>query len=442
MKRIALYLTITGLFAGLLIAGGGEELEAEQKTVPAPVLLRPFNNMILDTGSNFIIDTTHSLNVFYEKLGGLKTARRNDGTNVVSIFHLGDSHIQAGFLTGAMMRHFHQDFGNAGRGLITPLKMAKTNEPADYIIRSGKTWESTRLVQSKRAYPLGVGGVSIAISEPSFSLTISALEKESTENYSFNRVRILKYPGAPELSVDDEEVKSTAGYIIDENPYLSTIVLNRNVSELTVSGQARESRDSSIYYGFVLENTRNGILYHAAGINGAQFQHWTRPETFCEQTAALEPSLVILSMGTNESLMGKSFSPERFSAHIDSVVCGLKVSNPQSVFLFTTPPESFLRQRINGKTVYKPNPLVETVSRVIVDYAARNGYACWDLFALSGGKGSCEMWKKEGLFSRDNLHFTAEGYEVLANYFYQAIINGYNQYVRDHYGEPAPDTEI
>ena len=444
MKRILSYIVVLGVVAGLLRAVGptNAAVAPDAEAAPSPVLLRPFNKMVLDSSANIISDSARSLDAFYSRLAGLKTARINDGTNVVSVFHLGDSHIQAGFLTGTVMRNFHRDFGNAGRGLITPLKMAKTNEPSDYIIRSGKTWESTRLVQANRPYPIGVGGVSIATRESNFSLMISALEKEETEDYSFNRVQILKYPGAPELNVDDPELHATASYVIDESPYLSKIVLNQKVSELNLSGNAGTKRDSSIYFGFVLENTRNGVLYHSAGINGAQFVHWTRPETFSEQAAILAPDLIILSMGTNEAQSARGFSRERFTAQIDTVVCLLRESNPDAVLLFTTPPESFLRQRVNRQTVYIPNPHIEEVSDVIRCYAARHGYACWDLYTIAGGKGSCELWKAEGLFGRDHLHFTAEGYNTLGNYLYRALAKGYNRYVQDHYGEPAPHTEI
>jgi len=443
MKRLLLYSIVFLLFVGLLRAGSEPDALLDAEIAPSPVLLRPFNKMVLDSSLNAITDSVHSLDTLYQQLTRLKTASVNDGSRVVSILHLGDSHIQAGFLTGTVMRNFHRDFGNAGRGLITPLKIAKTNEPSDYVIRSNKPWTSTRLVQANRPLPLGVGGVSIGIREARFSLTVGALEKDPSENYTFNKVRILKYPGAPALDVDDQELSPYAHYIQDENPYVSTVVLNRDVSELTLSGQApANKRDSSIYYGFVLENNHNGVLYHSIGINGAQFLHWTRVSDWSQQMEVLRPDLVILSMGTNEALMGRSFSRERFAAHIDSVVLRLRASNPEAVFLLTTPPDSYMSQRINRQTIYKPNPLVESVSEVIREYADRNQLACWDLFAISGGCGSCEMWQDAALFNRDHLHFTAEGYNVLGNYLYRALLKGYNQYVRDHYGESAPNPEI
>ncbi|MCD8186026.1 MAG: GDSL-type esterase/lipase family protein [Rikenellaceae bacterium] len=442
MKRVVVYIVGLALFAGWWKAGTGNSASSEPDPIPAPVLLRPFEPMVLDSTRNIITDSTASLETFYRSLAALKLAGRNDGNTVVSIFHLGDSHIQAGFLTGTVMRDFHRDFGNAGRGLITPLKMARTNEPTDYIIRSAKTWERAVLVQAARPFPVGVGGVSISCREPNFSLTVGALNRTETEDYSFNRVHVIKYPGAPVLNVDDKELQATASYTIDENPYLSTVVLNRNVSELTLSGQAREQRDSSIYYGFVLENSRNGVLYHSAGINGAQFLHWTRPETFSEQTSVLGPDLIILSMGTNEAQLVRGFSAEQFEAHIDTIVCRLKAQNPDAAILLTTPPESFRRERVNRQYVYTPNTLIAEVSQVIRRYAQRHGYACWDLFDIAGGAGSCQLWKETGLFARDHLHFTREGYEALGHHLYGALIKGYNQYVGDHYGESAPDPEI
>lgn len=39
------------------------------------------------------------------------------------------------------MAELQKTFGNAGRGLIVPLKLAKTNEPRDYSIISDIDWD-------------------------------------------------------------------------------------------------------------------------------------------------------------------------------------------------------------------------------------------------------------------------------------------------------------
>lgn len=50
----------------------------------------------------------------------------------LSIVHIGDSHLQADIGTGTVRELFQFDYGNAGRGIISPLKMSGTNQPGDY----------------------------------------------------------------------------------------------------------------------------------------------------------------------------------------------------------------------------------------------------------------------------------------------------------------------
>ena len=434
MRPLFRYIVPVALCSGILFVGTGRGVPVSE-AVPQPVELRPFEGMIIPDSANVIVDSVASLIPFYEQLAALRIigTEGTDSTLVVPIVHLGDSHIQAGYLTGMIMREFHRDFGNAGRGLITPLKMAGTNEPFDYIIRSNVPWESVRLTQSSRSLPVGLGGVAIGTKKGDFSLTLNALDRENPGVYAFNKVHVIKHPAAPPLQVEQVLADTI------EHPYFQTIILRDTLSELTLSNPAG-ARDSSIYYGFSLENGCSGVLYHAAGINGAQFTHWPRVEGLAKQVAALRPALIILSMGTNEALMGRSFSSERFYNRIDALVTLLREENPNAVFLLTTPPESY--RRANRRTPYTRNPQVADAAAVIRDYAVRNGLACWDLFTISGGTESCEVWKKAGLFNRDQLHFTAKGYAVQAQYLYQAIIQGFNDYVRDRYGEPAPIAEL
>ena len=63
---------------------------------------------------NILSDSLNTMALFYEKLKILKSDT-DTVRKVVNILHLGDSHIQAGFLSGQMMSRFHSDFGNAGR---------------------------------------------------------------------------------------------------------------------------------------------------------------------------------------------------------------------------------------------------------------------------------------------------------------------------------------
>lgn len=429
---------LTCIAAFVFLLGLSEKSTGQELMIQGaqPVALRPLGNIVFDSSGNSIIDKSHSMYPFYRQLAELKGARINDGSRVVSVFHLGDSHVQAGFLTGRIMRLFHADFGNAGRGLITPLKMARTNEPSDYVIRSSSAWNTARCIQNGVTIPLGIGGVSILSRDSLFTISVGSMERDDQRNYLFNRVEILHYPTAPELDADQLGLDLKARHIENKNPYITTIRLNKLVSSLNLVGRVtKENRDSAIYYGFILENGKNGVLYHSAGINGTQFTHWTKIPSLGEQTRALDPALVILSLGTNESFMGKSFNLKAFNTQMDTIVSRIKAKNPGAAILFTTPPENCIRSRVNGATTYVKNPLVPIISRAIVKYATDHHYAYWDLFSISGGEGSClKVWQKNGLFAKDYVHFTVDGYNVIGDYLYRAIIKGYNDYVTHNNG--------
>ncbi len=397
----------------------------------APVPLDTLPEGYFTDSLNIIRDPRGTMNRFYEQLALLRQ-KDGDPDHVVSIFHIGDSHIQAGFFTGTVMRNFHRDFGNAGRGLITPLKIAKTNEPFDYIIRSDHEWDFAKCITLNTPLPVGIGGVSIMSRQSVFSLTVGALEKYPGEDYSFNRLHIFHYPSAPPLDVHPDSPEITARYFVNESPYMSTIQLNRPVSQIELIGIADpDNRDSSIYYGFVLENGQKGVLYNAAGINGTQFLHWTRVSEWEQQARALDPSLVVLSFGTNESFLGSHFKEADFIGQMDLIVRRIREQNPEAVVLITTPAESFQRKRVQGRTTYVANELLGDICGIMSRYADSLGIACWDLFELSGGRGSSAHWQENKLLGKDRIHFTADGYGLMAEHFYRAIIKGYNDYVAD-----------
>ena len=70
--------------------------------------------------------------------------------------------------------------------------------------------------------------------------------------------------------------------------------------------------------------------------------------------------------------------------------------------------------------------------KAIVEVACREGLACWDLFASTGGKNSSARWRKTGLMGRDRVHFTKEGYQEQGILLYRALMQTYNRYIADN----------
>ena len=57
--------------------------------------------------------------------------------------------------------------------------------------------------------------------------------------------------------------------------------------------------------------------------------------------------------------------------------------------------------------------------------AAEYGGAVWDQYAIMGGSRSSALWKGKKLMRPDRIHFTAEGYRLVGDLLYNALITDY-----------------
>ncbi|HIS33329.1 MAG TPA: hypothetical protein IAA79_00130 [Candidatus Avirikenella pullistercoris] len=381
--------------------------------------------------SNRIVDPDSIMTVFYDKLTELQ--KRNASVSdtllpdVVSVLHIGDSHIQAGVFPATVRRLFQLNFGNAGRGFIAPLKLAKTNEPNDYKITSPQEWNNSKCVQRTVEYPVGLGGIAIATDSKEVVFTIQTLQKDTTDSieYSFNSVTAFHHDKAPWLREGEEF--GIDSYCPDTaRAYLTRIPLMQHTDSVSLyAAVGEDGYDVPVFYGFSLENGKNGILYHSVGVNSACYTHYAGQPEMIRETADLEPALIILSMGTNEASTSR-FNGEMFYNEMKMLVDGLRRVNPGVPLLLTVPAENY--RRVSRSYVQNGN--IGKVRNTIARFAAENGVAYWDLFQVGGGKGAAGKWYANRLFSRDRIHFTAEGYELQGMLLYDALMNSYRDYLR------------
>ena len=376
---------------------------------------------------NHIHDKNGTMDSIFEMLYLLKV-NPDSLKNPLSIVHIGDSHIQAGFLTGSVMRNMQKQFGNAGRGLVVPLRLAKTNAPRDYQISSENTWMGGRLIQRKNTLPIGVGGIALATENSKIDFTLKLRQKEQ-DDYAFNKITIFSDSLSPKLTVGRQNFSMLDP--LKEYPFAYTLELNEKTDSIRLKANSG-SNGKSTYYGFSLENGKPGILYHSIGINGAHYLDYQK-EGVLNQIRALKPNLIILSMGTNEAF-GRNFNNAEFRNQIDGVVRKVREANPDAVLLLTTPAECYIRRRVNNKTVYSPNSKVARVRSVLIDYAKSKGLAYWDLFEVTGGAGSCKNWYANKLMAKDRIHFTENGYQLQGELLFNGFITEYNEYLSKRAG--------
>ena len=379
------------------------------------------------------------LHNFFAALDSLRAGK----DTVVTIVQLGDSHIQAGHYSGRTMRLLQQQFGNAGRGWIAPFKLSKTNEPDDYFISSViREWVAGRCIQHNRKCPIGPGGIGIQSVSPSINFDIS-MAPNNGAGYSFNQAVIYRgeksMPMLPAGKMKDSietilsQTACAPGVIADTfriSGLIDTLQLQSTRRKQGTDKLLPASSFKNLYYGFNLTNGQPGILYHSVGVNGAMYVNYT-DEDYVRQLALLNPSLLIISLGTNETF-GRRFNRSEFAGQIETFISLVKKQMPHTAILLTTPPECYKRVYVNKKRTYVRNENTERAAKAIVDVARREGVACWDLFAATGGKSSSAKWHKAGLMGRDRVHFTKEGYQEQGTLLYRALMQTYNRYIADN----------
>jgi lysophospholipase L1-like esterase len=370
---------------------------------------------------NQIQNAAH-LDDFFEELLQLKVT----GKGKVSIVHIGDSHIQADYMTDVVRRNFQRDFGNAGRGLIVPLRVAGTNEPANYRTSSPFAWKAKRCTYPDQPLPIGIGGVTIATDQVGAEFTIR-MDKKELADYRFNAVTLFFQKDVNSFSFSlcdsaSRELAVVAPYMDEPFVNYSRVSLSRSVDQIRIKTlKTSEEQKQATIFGVDLENGQDGILYHAIGVNGAKYIHYNAAQFFARQTQALQPSVFVISLGTNESIE-YPYLDRSIPLHIEKLVQSLRQFNPQAKFILVTPQDSFRRK-------IKHNPGIETVRDQIIQYAVENGLAFWDMYKATGGKNSSDQWRSKALLRPDGVHFSKDGYEYQGHLFYQAMMKSYNNYV-------------
>ena len=379
--------------------------------------VNPYNFIRYDLNQMHFPAERTGIERFYQKMEKLM----NSGEGRINIVHIGGSHIQAGTFSGQMRQRFQLADGemNAGWGYMFPYRIARTNSPFGYYVRYSGAWQSFRNVERRKSGTLGVGGISASTNSPKAELTI-LLEKENTIDYRFNKLRIYyeNKENNYEVSIDSSLVKtknSTSTYI--------DFMLNERVDSLKITlTKSVDKPGTFTLFGINAESGTNGVLYHSIGINGAYVPAFLRCQLFGEQLADLQPDLVILGLGINDAY-GRRFSQSRFEDNYAQLVTEIKKAAPEAAIIFTTNNDSYLYRRYVNRNG-------EKVRESMFGMAKKYDAGVWDMFEVMGGLNSIVLWQRNGLAQSDKIHFTREGYLLLADLFFTAVMQDYEAYLK------------
>jgi lysophospholipase L1-like esterase len=374
------------------------------------------------------IENDSTLNSFYEKLYQLEKIKQGR----VNITHIGDSHIQADHFSGAMRQKLQLRFGNAGRGLIFPYRVAKSNEPGSYKTTTNTIWDAKRNVFYDKPLPIGISGFTIETKDSLGEINLMVKDQPCL-GYCFTKFTLFHEKELNNYDIticDDLNCERGTFRSSDKtaSPFVSELKFDKPIRQIILRNKVTDTlnQKTTRIYGMLLENDSAGVLYNMIGVNGAEFKHYNMSKYFMQQLSYLNSDLIIVSMGTNEGFYA-GFDPAVFYRNIDTLILNIKLANPNVSILLTTPGDSYRKTR-KGRV---KNPDMKMARLTIINYCLQHKLPYWDLYEIMGGYGSMAKWYTAKLTAKDRVHFTGRGYQIQGDMFYKALMKGYEKYVKN-----------
>ncbi len=355
------------------------------------------------------------------------------GEGNVSIMHIGGSHVQAGVFT-QQFRDNLLSIGTdliGGQNFVFPFSAGGTNNPSHFLVRSTGTWAYCRnAVRKETDKRMGLAGAAITTTDSTATVSIITREKKPTDltpDFDFNKVTVIGFSETenvvPVVSYDGtilhgqyDEWKSTYTFDLPDFTDSICILFDSVPGEFTLTG-------------VLLESGMPGISVHGVGVNGASVPSYLRCDDFERDLELIRPDLIIFGIGINDAAE-KDFEKKTFKRNYDELIQVIKRVNPDCALLFMTNNDSFKRVRVKRKTRYEVNTNGKIVEDAFMEMGKQYNAAVWDQFDIMGGLKSMQDWEDAGLAKKDKVHFTNEGYMLLGDLLYNALITRYIEHIR------------
>jgi lysophospholipase L1-like esterase len=349
------------------------------------------------------------------------------GNGQINIVHIGGSHLQADMWSDRLRQRLQHFFPGteATRGLVFPYSMARTNNPYNYLTEYTGSWESCRNIQWNKACNLGLTGISVTTRDSLCRIKISFRGADYPQ-YDFNRIRVLHDTDTTSysLSLLNPGVATQIEHNKANGFTLFRTSAMQNYLELEIRKTAPHQNHFTLF-GISMESDDPGFIYHAIGVNGAATKSFVRCNLFETHLRAVKPDLVIFSVGINDANTTE-FDSHGYERNYDSLVAYVHRAAPDAAVMFTTNTDSYYQKKY-------PNKNAEKVRASMLKLAKKHSAIVWDLYEVMGGLGSIKEWIAAGLANSDKIHLLKPGYELLADLMFNALLQAYDQHLREAY---------
>ncbi len=371
-----------------------------------------------------IEDPAGSMDAFYAALA--RTATGQPGA-VTRIAHYGASIIEMDLISGPMRRKMQTKWGDAGHGFVHVSRPQPWYRPFDLVHDPSSAWIAYALYEKSADRRFGYGGTVSLAYKPKAKAEIGT-DKRGVVGREVSRFEILfsKEPsgGMIEVEVDGKNMGAIDTTAPAKKDAWAEVKVPDGNHELELRAMAKDIRA----YGVILERDVPGVVYDSLGVNGIGIAAYQSVDKNCwiNQLRHRNPNLVILAFGTNEARFNTN-PAQLLKANLD-VISIVKKALPNASILLMGPVDTATKKGMNLVS----QPLLPTIVAEQRKAAKQAGVAYWCMYEAMGGAGTAAKWynAKPRLTSGDLIHPTPKGGEILADLFYNALMQGFAEYLQ------------
>jgi lysophospholipase L1-like esterase len=358
----------------------------------------------------------------------LQRSSKGEPNAVTRVAHYGDSSVAADAITSTARRRLQQRFGDAGHGFMLTAKSNMFYGHRDISHNESSGWQLASIVRKQlKTGQYGYGGIVSTGAAGQFTQFGTSNRGPIGKTVSRFEVFYQRYPegGEMALSVDDgaERVVQTRA---EGEPTDAWEVVNVPDGEHTLTVKARgEIR----MYGASLERNVPGVVYDALGLVGARAVHLldADPKHIAAQIKHRDPDLLVLGFGGNEAGNDK-MNMQKYASSLTEVIRRMRAGKPQMSCLLFGPLDQGERNARGDIQTLAALPGIVDVQRQV---SKEQGCAFFDTYKAMGGYNAVNRWynARPRLFGPDLRHATPNGYNIIGDMYYQALMKSFADYL-------------
>jgi len=356
----------------------------------------------------------------------------------IRVLHYGDSQIEGDRITSYLRSRLQAKFGGGGVGLVPAVP--QSCQPYAIMQSTSSNWEKITLADHDRNLS-GINRYGVLGGYSSFTPNRNIFSKSTNEawiqfkrlresNYStrnFDRIRIFYgYNSKPFMVELNAEGKTYDAELIPNTNTLST--LSWSINQSTNRFEIKFNGDSGpLIFGISLE-TSWGVIVDNIPIRGSSGIDFTKTDmSFMKvMLQMLNAKLIILQFGVNvvpNIVENYKYYENQFYNQIRAIHAAL----PDAAIIIIGVSDVARKEGLR----YTSYPNIEKIRDAQKNAALKAGVPFWDCYKAMGGKNSMAAWEnaEPPLASKDFIHFTYRGANLVAEMFYAALMSEYEEYL-------------